>query len=72
MYIGGGYDIEESKAIAKYCNERFVGWTIKHFGTTEDGYVGFTLSKGKQEKVAYLLSDPEGNGVGFIEEGEVR
>jgi len=66
MYL----NIEESKAIAKYCNEKFKGWTIVDFGTTRDGYVAFTLRKGLVEKVAFLLSDPEGNGVGFIEEGE--
>lgn len=66
MYL----DIDESKAIAEYCNERFTGWKILNFGTTPDGYVAFTLRKGSVEKVAFLLSDPEGNGVGFIEEGE--
>lgn len=63
-------NIEESKAIADYCNEKFTGWTIVDFGTTPDGYVGLTLRKGLVEKVAFLLSDPEGNGVGFLEEGE--
>lgn len=62
--------MNEAQSIADYCNERFVGYTIKHFGTSEDGYVAFTLCKGRVEKVAYLLSDPEGNGVGFIEQGE--
>lgn len=62
--------MNEAQAIADYCNNRFVGWTMYNFGTTEDGYVAFTLTKGEQKRIAYLLSDPEGNGVGFIEEGE--
>ena len=61
--------MNEAKTIADYCNDKFAGWTIKSFGCGGFGYVWFTLSKGEQEKVAWLLSDPEGNGVGFIEEG---
>ena len=64
--------MNDAQSIADYCNERFVGWTIKRFGACKSGYVWFTLKKGKQEKVAWLLSDPEGNYVGFIEEGEVK
>ena len=66
MYI----DRENSEAIAKYCNEKFAGWTIRSFGVNQDGYVGFILRKGDQNKIAFLLSDEEGNDVGFIEEGE--
>jgi hypothetical protein len=66
MYI----DRENSEAIAKYCNDKFKGWTIAEFGVNEEGYVGFIVRKGKQSKIAFLLSDPEGNDVGFIEEGE--
>lgn len=62
--------MNEAQAIADYCNEKFTGWTILNFGITPDGYVAFTLRKGLVEKVAFLLSDPEGNGVGFLEEGE--
>jgi len=66
MYI----DRENSEAIAEYCNEKFAGWTIRQFGVNQDGYVAFILNKGKDDKIAFLLSDEEGNDVGFIEEGD--
>jgi len=66
MYI----DKENSRAVANYCNDKFAGWTIGSFGVNEDGYVGFILRKGLVEKVAFLLSDAEGNDVGFIVEGD--
>lgn len=70
MNIQTEQQIQHVNAVAKYCNEKFAGWTIGNFGMTEDGYVAFTLRKGSAEKVAFLLSDPEGNDVGFLEEAE--
>ena len=67
MYINK----ENSEAIAEYCKDKFAGWTIRHFGVNQDGYVAFILSKfNEQDKIAFILSDEEGNDVGFIEEGE--
>ena len=63
--------MSEAEAIVDYCNEKFAGWTIRQFGLNEDGDVAMILSTiNKKSKIAFLLSDPEGNDVGFIEEGE--
>lgn len=62
--------MNDAQSIVDYCNERFVGWTIKRFGACKKGYMWLTLKKGKQEKAAWLINNSEGDYVEFIEEGE--
>lgn len=49
--------------------QQFVGWTITEVEVDEDGFVGLVMIKPrvKGAHITWLLSDPEGNGAGFMD-----
>ena len=60
--------MNEAQAFIDMIIPKIQGFTIT--GAVKDStdeYWGFICKKGKQEKIVWVLCDPEGNGAGFLD-----
>jgi hypothetical protein len=62
--------MNELELMMQHYNKTFQGWTMGRFAVTQDEeHIIMFLEKDGEKKIAFLLSDPEGNDVGFLAEG---
>ncbi len=52
--------------------QQLIGWTVKSIAVDdndpdEDEFIGLIMERGSKQKIAWVLMDPEGNGIGFLD-----
>jgi len=51
---------------------QLIGWTVKGLAVDnndpdEQEFMGLIMERGSKQKIAWVLTDPEGNGPGFLD-----